>query len=116
MQASSYLERALFHDQTLATREYFESKAGQLFAQPNERYHVELHVQRLLRIFPESAVNSEHAFTFVQKCETEPSSRSESPADSWYPEDGSPRTKIERWRISDAEEFKCYAAVRSYSC
>lgn len=116
MQTSSYLEKALFHDQTSANQEHFESKAEQLFAQPQEPSYLELHAQRPLGKFPQRTANSEHTFTVVQKWEADPSLHPESPTDSWYHEDVSSRTQIDRWRISNVDELKHYAAVRSNRC
>ena len=116
MQTSSYLERALFHDQTSANHEYFESKAEQLFAQPEERSYVELYVQRPSSNRSKSSLDSDHTLKVVQKRAADANFLPESPMDSWYRVDSSSRTQIERWRISDVQEFKYYATVRSNSC
>ena len=120
MQISSHVEKTLFHDQTSANREYFESKAGQLFvqqkelfAQQKERFYIELHTQPPFRKVPKSSVDSDHTFTVVQKCEADPSFHPKSPAGLWVHEDGSSGTQPERWRISDVNQLKDRAAVRS---
>ena len=112
MQASSYLQKALFYDQTPAIHEFFEQKAAQLFLQPKEKTSslVELHVLQTRR-----RRVSDDGFTIMQQYQSDLKQDSESNTDLFNDSDGIPLyngAPVERWRITNNDELKYYATVR----
>lgn len=118
MKTSSYLEKALFHDQASAIDEYYQEKAGKLFEQSKESSFIELHIQRPSHEGCDSSQNLQDDFMTTQPWESDVDSDStsdpSSPTQQHQILDGPPRytgAPVERWRLRDIQELGHYAAV-----